>query len=88
MWYKGFQLFPRVGIVTSLEMDSREVVRFYNKRGTAERWIKEGKQAVGGAGMDMCLRIRLNSVISDFFRTRGSQSWPLPGPLDPLRREK
>jgi hypothetical protein len=22
------------------------VVRFYNKRGTAEQWIKEGKQAV------------------------------------------
>ena len=25
---------------------SRAVVRFYNKRGTAEQWIKEGKQAV------------------------------------------
>jgi|HubBroStandDraft_4_1064222.scaffolds.fasta_scaffold748354_1 hypothetical protein len=24
----------------------RAVVRFYNKRGTAEQWIKEGKQAV------------------------------------------
>jgi hypothetical protein len=32
--------------VTNLEADSREVVRFYNKRGTAEQWIKEGKQAV------------------------------------------
>jgi hypothetical protein len=41
------ELFPRVGfIVTSLETDSRAVVRFYNKRGTAEQWIKEGKQAV------------------------------------------
>lgn len=38
---------PRVGfIVTNLETDSRAVVRFYNKRGTAEQWIKEGKQAV------------------------------------------
>jgi hypothetical protein len=38
---------PRVGFfVTNLESDSRVVVRFYNKRGTAERWIKEGKQAV------------------------------------------
>jgi hypothetical protein len=41
------ELFPRVGfIVTNLETDSRGVVRFYNKRGTAEQWIKEGKQAV------------------------------------------
>ena len=41
------ELFPRVGfIVTNLETDSRAVVRFYNKRGPAEQWIKEGKQAV------------------------------------------
>ena len=42
------ELFPRVGfIVTNLGTSSRAVVRFYNKRGTAEQWIKEGKQAVG-----------------------------------------
>ena len=41
------ELFPRVGfIVTNLTGASRAVVRFYNKRGTAEQWIKEGKQAV------------------------------------------
>ncbi len=41
------ELFPRVGfIVTTLESDSRAVVRFYNKRGTAEQWIKAGKEAV------------------------------------------
>ena len=41
------ELFPRVGfIVTNLETDSRAVVGFYNKRGTAEQWIKLGKQAV------------------------------------------
>ena len=40
------ELFPRVGfIVTNLQLPSRAVVRFYNKRGTAEQWIKEGKQA-------------------------------------------
>jgi hypothetical protein len=33
-------------VVTNLGTDSRAVVRFYNKRGTAEQWIKEGKQAV------------------------------------------
>jgi hypothetical protein len=41
------ELFPRVGFtVTNLETDRREVVRFYYKRGAAEQWIKEGKQAV------------------------------------------
>jgi hypothetical protein len=41
------ELFPRAGFsFTNLETDSRAVVRFYNKRGTAEQWIKEGKQAV------------------------------------------
>ena len=41
------ELFPVVGfIVTNLETDSRAVVRFYNKRGTSEQWIKVGKQAV------------------------------------------
>jgi serine/threonine protein kinase len=41
------ELFPRVGfVVTNLEPPSRAVVPFYNKRGTAEQWIKEGKQAV------------------------------------------
>jgi hypothetical protein len=38
------ELFPRVGfIVTNLTGTSRAVVRFYNKRGTAEQCIKEGK---------------------------------------------
>ena len=28
-----------------MALPSRSLVRFYNKRGTAEQWIKEGKQA-------------------------------------------
>jgi Transposase DDE domain group 1 len=40
------ELFPRVGfIVTTLTGTNRPVVRFYNQRGTAEQWIKEGKEA-------------------------------------------
>ena len=40
------ELFPCVGlIVTNRKLPSRSVVRVYNKRGTAEQWIKEGKQA-------------------------------------------
>jgi len=45
-WHAG-ELFPRVGfIVTNLTKHSKNVVRFYNGRGTAEQWIKEGKNAV------------------------------------------
>src|SRR5438128_373909 len=40
------ELFPRVGfIVTTLTGTNRAAVRFYNQRGTAEQWIKEGKVA-------------------------------------------
>jgi len=40
------ELFPRVGfIVTALTGTNRSIVRFYNQRGTAEQWIKEGKTA-------------------------------------------
>lgn len=56
------ELFPRVGfIVTNLAADNRAVVRFYNKRGTAERWIKEGKQAVKITRLS-CHRFRANEV--------------------------
>jgi hypothetical protein len=45
-WHAG-ELFPRVGfIVTNLSRHSKNVVKFYNGRGTAEQWIKEGKNAV------------------------------------------
>jgi len=45
-WHSG-ELFPRVGfIVTNLRWKASNVVKFYNKRGTAEQWIKEGKYAL------------------------------------------
>jgi hypothetical protein len=40
---------------------SRAVLRFYNKRGTAEQWIKEGKQAVKMTRLS-CHRFRSNEV--------------------------
>src|SRR5271169_2323065 len=56
------ELFPRVGfIVTNLRAASRAVVRFYNKRGTAEQWIKEEKQAVKMTRLS-CHRFRSNQV--------------------------
>ena len=56
------ELFPRIGfIVTNLAGDNRAVVRFYNKRGTAEQWIKEGKQAAKMTRLS-CHRFRANEV--------------------------
>ena len=45
-WHPG-ELYPRVGfIVTNLSRPAERVVAFYNKRGTCEQWIKEGKGAI------------------------------------------
>ena len=47
-WHPG-ELYPRVGfIVTNLSRPAERVVAFYNKRGTAEQWIKEGKTPSSG----------------------------------------
>jgi hypothetical protein len=41
------ELFPRVGfIVTNMTSSPQSVVHFYNRRGTCEQWIKEGKLAL------------------------------------------
>jgi hypothetical protein len=45
-WHPG-ELFPRVGfLVTNLPFEPERVVAFYNQRGTAEQYIKEGKMAL------------------------------------------
>ena len=48
-------------IVSNMTLPSRSVVRFYNKRGTAEQWIKEGKQATHWTRLS-CHRFRANEV--------------------------
>ncbi|MBV8361399.1 MAG: transposase [Deltaproteobacteria bacterium] len=56
------KLFPRVGFtVTNLTASNRAVVHFYNKRGTAEQWIKEGKHAVAMTRL-RCRCLRANKV--------------------------
>jgi hypothetical protein len=56
------ELFPQPGfIVTNMALPSRSLVRFYNKRGTAEQWIKEGKQATCWTRLS-CHRFRSNEV--------------------------
>jgi len=45
-WHQG-ELYLRVGfIVTNLTRPNKRVVKLYNGRGTAERWIREGKNAL------------------------------------------
>src|SRR5664280_1933899 len=56
------ELFPRVGfIVTNTQLRNRKVIHFSNQRGTAEQWIKEGKQAVKMTRLS-CHRFRSNEV--------------------------
>jgi hypothetical protein len=56
------ELFPRMGfIVTNTQLATHKVVHFYNQRGKAEQWIKEGKQAVKMTRLS-CHRFRSNEV--------------------------
>ena len=60
-WHAG-ELFPRVGfIVTNLGGSAPRVVGFYNRRGTAEQWIKEGKYAVNWTRLS-CHRFDANQA--------------------------
>ena len=60
-WHPG-ELYPRVGfIVTNLSRPAERVVAFYNQRGTAEQWIKEGKNAVKWTRLS-CQKFRNNEV--------------------------
>jgi len=60
-WHPG-ELYPRVGfIVTNMTRPAERVVTFYNQRGTAEQWIKEGKNAVAWTRLS-CHRFAANAV--------------------------
>ena len=61
------ELFPRVGfIVTNMTAGPEGVVRFYNGRGTAEQWIKEGKYALNWTRLS-CHRFVANRVRLSLF---------------------
>ena len=60
-WHRG-ELFPRMGfIVTTMTARPEGVVHFYNGRGTAEQWIKEGKYALNWTRLS-CHRFVANQV--------------------------
>jgi len=56
------ELFPRVGfIITNLKWKNKKVVKFYNKRGTCEQWIKEGKNTLTWTKLS-CKRFKENEA--------------------------
>src|SRR5215210_6419438 len=77
-WHPG-ELYPRVGfLVTNLCRPPERVVAFYNGRGTAEQWIKEGKNAVKWTRLSCrsmtanAVRLQLHALaynMANFFRT-------------------
>ena len=85
-WHQG-ELYPRIGfIVTNLSRPPARVVKFYNGRGTAEQWIKEGKNAIRWTRLS-CHAFRHNAVrlqlhalaynLANFMRTLA-----LPEPIE------
>jgi hypothetical protein len=81
----------RVGfIVTNLSRPAERVVAFYNGRGTAEQWIKEGKNAAKWTRLSCCsftanvVRLQLHALaynLANFLRTLalpdGIEKWSL-----------
>src|SRR5919199_1609202 len=56
------ELYPRIGfLVTNLCRPPERVVAFYNQRGTAEQWIKEGKNAIRWTRLS-CRSMTANAV--------------------------
>jgi hypothetical protein len=60
-WHPG-ELYPRVGfLVMNLCRPPERVVAFYNQRGTAEQWIREGKNAIRWTRLS-CRSMAANAV--------------------------
>ena len=72
-WHPG-ELYPRVGfIVTNLRRSAKRVVAFYNGRGTAEQYIKEGSTRSSGRGCRARPSARTPSGSNS---TRWRTTWP------------
>ncbi len=77
-WHPG-ELYPRVGfIVTNLSRPAERVIAFYNQRGKAEQYIKEGKNAIRWTRLswlkfrDNAVRLQLHALaynLANFMRT-------------------
>ena len=72
-WHQG-ELYPRVGfIVTNLTRPAERVSKFYNGRGTAEQWIREGKYPGEHAGIiDQRTWDKAHAVMAEPAHRRGA----------------
>jgi hypothetical protein len=95
-WHPN-ELYPRVGfIVTNLARPAERVVAFYNQRGTAEQWIKEGKGAIKWTRLS-CRTFAANAVhlqlhalaynLGNFMRTLALPETTEPWSLTSLREK-
>jgi hypothetical protein len=95
-WHPG-ELYPRVGfIVTNLARPAERVVAFYNQRGTAEQWIKEGKGAIKWTRLSChtfaanAVRLQLHALaynLGNFVRTLAMPKAAEPWSLTSLREK-
>jgi hypothetical protein len=95
-WHPG-ELYPRVVfVVTNLARTAERVVAFYNQRGTAEQWIKEGKGAIKWTRL-LCRTFAANAVrlqlhvlaynLGNFMRTLAMPNAAEPWSLSSLREK-
>src|SRR5262249_12972681 len=92
------ELYPRVGfIVTNMSRPAERLVAFYNKRGTCEQWIKEGKGAIKWTRLSCrtfaanAVRLQLHALaynLGNFLRTLATpepiKDWSLTSLKDKL----
>jgi hypothetical protein len=92
------ELYPRVGfIVTNMSRPAERVVAFYDKRGTCEQWIKEGKGAIKWTRLSCrtfaanAVRLQLHALaynLGNFLRTLATpepiKDWSLTSLKDKL----
>src|SRR5580704_16792819 len=95
-WHPA-ELYPRVGfIVTNLARSAERIVAFYNLRGTAEQWIKEGKGAIKWTRLSCrsfaanAVRLQLHALaynLGNFMRTLAMPKTAKPWSLTSLREK-
>jgi hypothetical protein len=95
-WHPG-ELYPRVGfIVSNLARSPEGIVAFYNRRGTCEQWIKEGKNAIKWTRLSCrtfaanAVRLQLHALaynLANFMRTLAMPKTADPWSLTSLREK-
>jgi len=95
-WHPG-ELYPRVGfIVTNLARSAQGIVAFYNRRGTCEQYIKEGKNAIKWTRLSCrtfaanAVRLQLHALaynLGNFMRTLAMPKTAQPWSLTSLREK-